>query len=75
MSQQCVSYSRDVLIHNSSEDFHPLCHHHVIDQLERQRVLQSNNDIPVLISTVEVNPTKYISLNVLINVSANIYSR
>lgn len=36
----CVSYSRNVSVHYGPQDFHPLSHHCVVDQLERERVLQ-----------------------------------
>lgn len=45
----CASYSWDVSVHYSSEDFHPLSHHCVVDQLERQRVLRDNREVNAIV--------------------------
>lgn len=37
------SYSRNVSVHGGSEDLHPLRHHGVADELERQRVLRESS--------------------------------
>ena len=45
----CMYYSWDISVHYGSEDFHPLSHHCVVDQLKRQRVLQESNEIHAVV--------------------------